>query len=287
MEPTTSDATSSLLSQLDANLARLDAAAIRLQEQRTALVIQAVAARIMRSHADATSFTIRPRTEPRGWEFDSAAAENGAALRLDEVLIADIDATLRDRLPLSGSTMLTPETQPSEAPHRPRFPIPPNEHDPMVTPASVLDIDTLTEDEFTQIYRTAQDRLDLVGIVRTRGDFDAQLRDLQLRADVPTTRSVLPSTSRSCATGRSSRNHRGSPTSRPRPSTRSSVKSPASSISNKTTTNPARRPDTPSFPVATAAWSTDPGRGYRRTPTPTPETGTGPQTLTDLSVTSR
>ncbi len=184
MEPTTSDATSSLLSQLDANLARLDAAAIRLQEQRTALVIQAVAARIMRSHADATSFTIRPRTEPRGWEFDSAAAENGAALRLDEVLIADIDATLRDRLPLSGSTMLTPETQPSEAPHRPRFPIPPNEHDPMVTPASVLDIDTLTEDEFTQIYRTAQDRLDLVGIVRTRGDFDAQLRDLQLRADV-------------------------------------------------------------------------------------------------------
>ncbi len=174
------------LSRLDADLARLDAITDKLQEQRVSLVAQAVAVRIARSVPHAESFTVRIRDgEPVGWELDLITGQDGAAADPDDALVADVNTILRDHPPALGAATVTRRPHPGEILRGRWFPVPADDSEVSSFRLSVIDIDALTEDDFTQVYRAAQDRLDLVGVVRTRGDFEAQFREeLQLRAEV-------------------------------------------------------------------------------------------------------
>ncbi|MFV0457894.1 MAG: hypothetical protein ACK5MT_03865 [Actinomycetales bacterium] len=172
------------LSRLDADLAQMNAIAVKLQEQRISLVAQAVAVRIAQSVPHAESYTVQIRDgEPVGWELDLITGHDGAAADPDDALVADVNTILRDHPP--GAATITRGSHPGQILQGRRFPIPAHDSEIRSFRLSVIDIDTLTEDDFTQAYRAAEDRLDLVGVVRTRGDFEAQFREeLQLRPEV-------------------------------------------------------------------------------------------------------
>lgn len=178
MEPTTDDAAAARLAQLDADIAALDATTVRIRAQRGALLLSAIAVRVLRSLPAAESYTIRPRSEGTpGWELDSIIDHDGAAIDIDDLLVTEINEALSEHLSPDNHLVLPPWAQPTGDRGEWRLPVLPDTGDTATATKQVIDLTTLTEDDFTLAYRAAQKQLDLVGIVRTRGDFDAQIRD--------------------------------------------------------------------------------------------------------------
>lgn len=157
-------------SQLDTGLDRLDAASTALARQRSALVLQGVALRIAQASPDAVDFTIG-KVDGTRWEILRLADANGQNLPVDQDLTRDLN-TLLTSGPVTPEPSILPEaaTERHDAMDVWEIPVQQMWHRITTEKPTVIDIDQLTDAEFTDVIQAAQDSLGMLGVVRTKDD---------------------------------------------------------------------------------------------------------------------
>lgn len=173
IDPQSSTEFPALQARIREDLDELDYVADRVREQRSALILQGVAINITQEQPNAVVFRVRPRDgDPFVWELSALADETGTELEVPDSL-----TTTANQL-LQKDEAVTPiqETLPRTAQHIDEewaWEIPVED---IVASAedlrrTVVDFQSMSDDDFVRIHHAAQERLGLVGVTHTRGDF--------------------------------------------------------------------------------------------------------------------
>ncbi|MEX3510678.1 hypothetical protein VVR84_14150 [Kocuria carniphila] len=175
--------------RLDEDLQKLDDIASTLARQHTLTVLQSIAVRVARADSAATSFSIAQSPDlPSRWEIVSLYDQDAEELPLTDELQTELNQLLRsgalaprhDVMPDAASSPLDPESWIVSL-HSLQL-------DPAISSRSIIDINALTEDDYTRVHHAAREQLGLVGIVRTREDVREYLVEhADLRDDVTET----------------------------------------------------------------------------------------------------
>ncbi|MFF5021303.1 hypothetical protein [Micrococcus luteus] len=164
----------------------IDGIASTLAQQQTMVVLQSVAVRVAQADADATSFSIAQSPDsPARWEIVSLYDQDSEELPLTVEPETELNRLLHSRTFAPHPGMMaeaasTPLDQASwiVSVHALQL-------DAGASSRSIIDINALTEDDYTRVHHAAREKLGLVGIVRTREDVRDYLVDnADLRDDV-------------------------------------------------------------------------------------------------------
>lgn len=172
--------------RLDEDLQKLDGIASNLAQQQTMIVLQSVAVRVAQADADATSFSFAQSPDsPARWEIVSLYDQDSEELPLTDEMETELNRLLHSRTfalhpDMMAEVASTPLDQASwiVSVHALQL-------DSGVSSRSIIDINALTEDDYTRVHLAAREKLGLVGIVRTREDVrDYLVENADLRDDV-------------------------------------------------------------------------------------------------------
>lgn len=176
----------SMQERLDEDLQKLDRIASTLAQQQTMVVLQSIEVRVAQADSAATSFSIAQSPDsPARWENVSLYDQDSEELPLTDELQTELNRMLHsgtfaphpDMMP---ETVSTPLDQASWI-----ISVHALQLDSGVSSRSIIDINDLTEDDYTRVHHAARDKLGLVGIVRTREDVrDYLVENADLRDDV-------------------------------------------------------------------------------------------------------
>lgn len=172
-------------SQLDAGLERLDAASTALARQRSALVLQSVALRIAQASPDAAGFTLG-NVDGTRWEILGLTDAHAQSLPVDDELVSNVNRLMSSG-PLTPETSILPETAMERHDGVDVWEIPVQQmwHRITTDKRTVIDIDQLSDPEFTDVVRAAQEKLGMVGVVRTKDDIVQEITDCStIRDDI-------------------------------------------------------------------------------------------------------
>ena len=168
---------SMLLAPLAEGVQQLDVLATRVQDQRTLMILRSAATCVQRDFPDAETFVLRPDADdPTRWYLGDLTDGEGVTIHPGAQLQAEVHGLLHSG-PFTPASHLMPAESTVSATSTWTIPLTGTWHLSGAVRPSVIDLDELTEEDFTLVLRAAHDRLAMVGTVRTRGDFDAQMTD--------------------------------------------------------------------------------------------------------------
>lgn len=168
---------STLLMQLAHVVDRIDALTARLRDDRTRMILRSVAVWVEHDFPDAATFTLKPAADNAAlWHLGDLTDSEGAIINPGMQLQAEVNSLLQ-----SGAFTPAPHLMPTEATvsftSAWQIPLTGSWLQEGPVRPSVIDIDELSEDDFTLVLRAARDRLAMTGFVRTRADFEAYFEE--------------------------------------------------------------------------------------------------------------
>ena len=183
----------SVQQRLEGQLERLNQVGQALEQQRVVLILRAVSTRLLQYDPDIRFFDIIPTgVGPRQWELGDVAYELRDDIFDPDPNIAKGIASVLHHLPAprSEDQINVSGMEPIHTAHGSGWnvDIPVMWRSSAQLSPSIIDTRILTEDDFSLAFNAAQDRLEMVATVRTRGDFaDHFTYGLDLREGIPDT----------------------------------------------------------------------------------------------------